>query len=141
MKMQVFYETIGEILNQPKEEWNTLWAYKLCQQTRFVGQKILECFPDASEVEGLLKLLEHSPEKVKSAKDEGPYKGHLHEFAGSMEERLNDMRTYVAGMSAQPEPPETKKTSWKTKLTHGVRNLLGKWWRRPTTAAHQNSGP
>jgi len=100
MKLQVFYETFYELLSEPEEKQDSFWAYKVCQQTRFVVQKIFECFPNVSEVQGLLKILDGLPGKVKNARNVGPYKDHLHEFASSMEERLDEMKTYVADMSA-----------------------------------------
>lgn len=135
MKMQVFYETMQELLSEPEEERDSYWAYRVCQQTRFAGQKIFECFPDVSEVEGLLNMLEDLPGKVKNAKNVGPYKDHLHEFAGSVKERLDEMSTYVAEMSAPlQERPEV------TVPTKGIGQIIRKGIHRISnlTASHKS---
>jgi hypothetical protein len=98
MKMQVFHVIMQELMSEPEK--GSFWAYNACQQTRCMGQRIFECFPDPSEVEKLLNIIEDLPNKVRNAKKDGEFKDYLNDFADSIEKRMDTMRSYIKDMSA-----------------------------------------
>ena len=96
MRLQVFKKRLKALLSTPVEQRDSIWAYKLCQLTRFAVQKLFKCWPDSAEVQDFLDALSGLPEAVRNAKKVGPYADRLDKFASNMELRLAEFRAYIA---------------------------------------------
>jgi len=105
MKLQIFMKRLEVLLNLPDEEQDSLWAYKICQLTRFAVQRLLVSWPDSAEVQNLYDALYDLPKAVRSAKKAGPYADRLDKFADNMELRLDELHAYIEGIPLTANEP------------------------------------
>jgi hypothetical protein len=138
MRLQIFHKRLEELLGQPEEKKDSLWAYKLCQLSRFAVHKLFECWPDASEVEELYKAFKDLPDMVRGAGKSGPYGDRLDKFADNMEIRMLELRAYIEGMKGasleiaesgedephDPPPPAFQEGQEAATTTKGIRQRI-----------------